>query len=325
MFNLINKQYHPSQYFLYSLIVFIIGIALASWWELNWRRWELGLFALMLGFLLATIFWWRKIEFRLIGLLGLFLFLALWRFSLSIPIINESRVEYYQESTAQINATIKKVDQRVDKQILTIFVDSLAVFRKVWDEEEKATSKDVSGKILVYAQSFPEFCSGDKISLKGEIKRAESIEDFRYDRFLAKDNIYSLLYYPQIFLLAQAKPNFISLLAKFKSQLGNKLDQNLAASEASIAKAMILGDKSRISKNLRNNYSHSGISHIMAISGLHISLLTIIMLQVLIFIGLWRYQAFYLITFLLALYLVLIGFPASALRASLMAWLVLWA
>ena len=194
MFNSFNRLYHPSQYFLYSLIAFIAGIALASWYEIDWRKFELALFALMLLFLLSTIFWWRSTTFRLIGLLGLFLFLALWRFSLSTPLIGENSIDYYQGQTAQIFAEIINVDQRIDKQIITVSTKSLSIEKKSWDENTSKRERTVSGKVLLYAGRYPEFRVGDMISLKGLIKKAKPIEDFRYDRFLAKDDIYSLIY-----------------------------------------------------------------------------------------------------------------------------------
>lgn len=63
----------------------------------------------------------------------------------------------------------------------------------------------------------------------------------------------------------------------------------------------------------------------MAISGMHM----IIVVQMLMFlslaVGLWRKQAFYLTLFLLIIYIIMIGAPASAVRAGIMAGLLLLA
>ncbi|MBD5545605.1 MAG: DNA internalization-related competence protein ComEC/Rec2 [Lachnospiraceae bacterium] len=60
-------------------------------------------------------------------------------------------------------------------------------------------------------------------------------------------------------------------------QLNRKLaagyDRGLPEKEAGILKAMVLGDKSELDTDIKNLYKQSGISHILAISGLHISLL----------------------------------------------------
>src|SRR5690606_5340200 len=61
------------------------------------------------------------------------------------------------------------------------------------------------------------------------------------------------------------------------------------------------------------------LSHIVAISGMHITILFAIVLAVLIGVGLGRPIASYVALVLIASYIVMIGAPASALRAGLMA------
>ena len=41
--------------------------------------------------------------------------------------------------------------------------------------------------------------------------------------------------------------------------------------EGALSKALLIGDKSDISPNLYNDFRISGVSHLMAVSGLHLS------------------------------------------------------
>ena len=56
---------------------------------------------------------------------------------------------------------------------------------------------------------------------------------------------------------------------------------------------MILGDKFFLTSDIRESFSRSGLSHIIAISGLHITLLASLFLSFLLFLGISRRQAFY--------------------------------
>lgn len=60
---------------------------------------------------------------------------------------------------------------------------------------------------------------------------------------------------------------------QIKEFLAEVLEQNFDGSDAGIMKAVLLGDKSSLEDEIKELYKRSGILHIMAISGLHISML----------------------------------------------------
>ena len=62
-------------------------------------------------------------------------------------------------------------------------------------------------------------------------------------------------------------------LYRLKRKLAEGYDSALPEKEAGIVKAMVLGDKSELDTDIKNLYKQSGISHVLAISGLHISLI----------------------------------------------------
>lgn len=93
---------------------------------------------------------------------------------------------------------------------------------------------------------------------------------------------------------------------------------HITQQELAIISAMTLGDKSHITHETRTNYSISGASHILAVSGLHIS----IIFQLILLLGGKRRRHPYIpvacALICIWAYTLFIGMPASSVRASSM-------
>ena len=79
----------------------------------------------------------------------------------------------------------------------------------------------------------------------------------------------------------------------------------------------ILGDKSYLSKYVVRSYQENGISHLFAISGMHISLLVLMITKILKLFKFNEYDRFKITSIILFLYLLLVGFSPSILRGVL--------
>lgn len=174
---------------------------------------------------------------------------------------------------------------------------------------------------------FPEYFYGDEITIKGQVNTPESSNDFNYKKYLSRFNIYSLAYHPKIFKLSEQNRGgtFKKTIFKSKNKIKETIELGLPEPESSLAKAIIVGDKKGIPDELRDNFSKAGLSHIVAISGMHIGILTGIIMWLFLIIGLTRKSAFYLSVLFLIIYITLVGAPASAVRAGIMGFLVLLA
>jgi competence protein ComEC len=64
----------------------------------------------------------------------------------------------------------------------------------------------------------------------------------------------------------------IGTLTQWRYHLTQMLRHKIPGTEGEIAAALVTGDRSGIPKNIRQNFTDAGIAHILAISGLHISL-----------------------------------------------------
>ncbi len=89
-------------------------------------------------------------------------------------------------------------------------------------------------------------------------------------------------------------------------------------SSAGIVEALTLGERFSIEDDILSAYQNLGVVHLMAISGMHVGLITAGLFYALIRIGLAREKAGILSLLFLPVYTLLSGAAPSVLRASLM-------
>ena len=109
-----------------------------------------------------------------------------------------------------------------------------------------------------------------------------------------------------------------NFLFRVRFSLSAILDTALPQKEASIVKTMILGDKSTLDKKIKELYQKNGLSHILAISGLHISMIGLGIYKLLILLRLKGKSAAFISSFFIILYGYLTGMSPSAQRAVVM-------
>ena len=82
--------------------------------------------------------------------------------------------------------------------------------------------------------------------------------------------------------------------------------------------AFILGNNKEIDENIMQSYKLNGISHLLAISGMHITIISSILLFILNHISKRRKVNYFLVIITLILYILLTDFMPSVVRASLL-------
>ncbi len=87
------------------------------------------------------------------------------------------------------------------------------------------------------------------------------------------EGIFLLAYQDDELTVNQDPPSWRNLPAKLRRRCLNILEENLAQDAAPFAKALLLGDRTGLDYETQTDFSVSGISHIVAVSGLHISIL----------------------------------------------------
>ena len=290
----------PSKIFLYLCLSFILGIFLASFINLSSAVYAV-FFILGLIFL---CFFKKSFKYLIFGLCILILCAGVLSYKLKVKKMENLLKEEEIEFTGVIT---EEPDIRVNKVNLIV------------------KNKEI-GKVLVISDLPNKFDYGNKVKVKGKIKIPNVYPHFNYRGYLAKDGIYYVMYYPKIILLEEDKGNFIyKEILCFKDKLRESIKKFISSPYNLILGAIILGDKKRIPQEWKNKLNITGLRHITAISGMHIIILSEILMLVLIWIGLYRGQAFYFTVIFIFLFIIMVGLPTSGIRAGIMGFLLLFA
>lgn len=112
--------------------------------------------------------------------------------------------------------------------------------------------------------------------------------------------------------------SFYSSIGKIKTEFSNIIDSYLPSENGAIAKAMTIGEKSDITDETINHFNYSGTSHLLVISGLHLSLWSIGVMRLAEKSSRLRKYTVIIGIGCLFLYSVLTGFTVSVIRAGVM-------
>ncbi len=328
----------PSKIFLYLCLSFIIGIFISSFFNpaLTCKggvNFSPVLILIISGILLISVFW-KNPEGKPSASYGASKKLVIVGFCL---ILFASGIFCHQRAELSIINNQLSIINDTEQEITLIGrVISEPDIRKT-NTKLTVDVKENLGKILVTTGKYPEYQYGDELKITGELKTPIEFEDFNYKDYLAKDGIYSVMYYPAIVSFAETRSrpradengsrlslSYVKILG-FKDKLRHTIGQNLSPPQSSILGAMILGDKSRISQELKDQWSRAGVRHITAVSGMHVAILTIILMTLLIGLGLWRQHALCLTLGIIIFFIVMTGLQPSAIRAGIMGSLLIFA
>ncbi len=136
--------------------------------------------------------------------------------------------------------------------------------------------------------------------------------------YYREKNIYYKVYGKTIKLTSARTDFFPCILLALKNRLGQFYQSHLPPEYAGIVTAMLLGDKASLQKDIKELYTISGIGHILAISGLHISILCMLLSFLLGKLPLPRHFSFLITAFFLISYASMTGFGISVNRAVIM-------
>ncbi len=274
---------------------------------------------LILGIFLISIFWRYK-QLAVIGFSILFLVFGIWRHQIAeFKIINNELRKYNDlgQKITLIGIVSDEPDIRERSIKLTIKSEQL-----ILDND----NIKISGKILVTANRYPEYQYGDKLKITGRLETPPIFEGFNYVDYLKKDGIYSIISWPEIDLIGTNFGNpIMKILFSFKNKFKETTRSFISPPQEGFLEALIFGDESIISKDWKAKLNLTGTRHITAVSGMNITILGFLILSFALSLGLWRQQAFFVSMFLLLLYILMIGAPASAIRAGIMGFLLMMA
>ena len=215
--------------------------------------------------------------------------------------------EYAGYMTARVSSEIRiEWDEDSDKDVYYFFVEDLYA----GDTELK-----YDGYVKLTSEDEPDYNAGDIIRIYGYLTASTHT---KFDSFhaydVAKKEGY-LIIASSVEKLSEGKLHLLERIPyKIKSNFYSRLDEDTAA----ICTALVIGDKEGLDEDLHDDISASGLAHLLAVSGLHISVLSAALFFILRKCKL-NAKICWIVVFLATLfYCFLCDFTASSLRALIM-------
>ena len=172
--------------------------------------------------------------------------------------------------------------------------------------------------------SMPLPLPGQICSVKGhflELSPATNEGEFSLSSYYKGEGISGVFQAKTIELVRGESSPFAKELFTLKQSLGNRIDALFPEETAGFLKSLFLGERSGITLSEKSLYQSAGISHILAISGLHLSLLGGFFYRLLLKIKLSSLLSSLITSFFLFSYFLFIGSSHSAFRALFMLFL----
>src|SRR6056297_1144966 len=146
--------------------------------------------------------------------------------------------------------------------------------------------------------------------------------EFDYSKWLKSQSISA---HGELVNLKYSSPAARSGWVQIRQGFLSRIDRFFSEDEASLAKALFIGYKKELTDETRKAFSRAGLSHIMAVSGMHVGFIVAPFWLLIPWLWRWtwgKYVGLVLLTLLLFSYAGITGFSASVSRASIMAWLL---
>lgn len=149
---------------------------------------------------------------------------------------------------------------------------------------EGSDHQPVAGKILLRLKGvWPhEILPGDTLAIRAELNRPYSYNTpgtFDYARYLAQKDIW-ITGFSRSPLFLQKVHGQQSLFHKLRyfgeivrTKIGSHIDASLTGDQAGVYRAILIGDRTQVSHDTLEAFKGSGVMHILAISGLHMSVI----------------------------------------------------
>ena len=141
-----------------------------------------------------------------------------------------------------------------------------------------------SYRLMVYVRPhLPRLEMGQIVRLEGEVlPLTRAVNPGGYDAFLhlRTQKMDGIMWVDRI-TIEGFQPNLFVHMRQIRDRIASVYDAVLPAQEAGIIRSMVLGDREDINRELVEIYRGAGIRHILSISGLHVTILTLLVNTVL--------------------------------------------
>ena len=217
-----------------------------------------------------------------------------------------------------------KISDMPIKEMVTITSDiPEKEYKKVCTAKIVRNNKKILINIKM-SQDIPSMKYGDSLYIEGEFKQPEEARNYKgynYKQYLKTKKIIGTVELEKVKILKSSNGSFIHNIQKY---IRDTINGTLTDEEGNLLLAILLGDKDKLSEDIQESFKTSNLSHMLAVSGAHVSYIILGLTYVLqnSIIG-KKNGKIVCIIFLLA-FMAITNFTPSVTRACIMAILTLF-
>ena len=217
-----------------------------------------------------------------------------------------------------------KISDMPIKEMVTITSDiQEKEYKKVCTAKIVRNNKKILINIKM-SQDIPSMKYGDSLYIEGEFKQPEEARNYKgynYKQYLKTKKIIGTVELEKVKILKSSNGSFIHNIQKY---IRDTINGTLTDEEGNLLLAILLGDKDKLSEDIQESFKTSNLSHMLAVSGAHVSYIILGLTYVLqnSIIG-KKNGKIVCIIFLLA-FMAITNFTPSVTRACIMAILTLF-
>jgi competence protein ComEC len=193
--------------------------------------------------------------------------------------------------------------------------------------EQGGVQRPASGGVLVRVAVGRTLRAGDMVTLEGHLALPPELPHFAYPAYLARQGILAQMDYPRVIVTGHKPPGRLlrpAWLLDARRTARNALERALPYPESALAHGIITGERAALPRDLTDAFDRSGTSHLIAISGYNITLVSGLVFSVLAGVT-GRRRAALLALVVIVLYALFVGLTPSVTRALVMGMLVIGA
>jgi competence protein ComEC len=313
---------------LWTALLFVLGIWVSYFVHVPVLFWWIGTTGCLAA---GSIAWMRRRSEHLAGqvLFALMVFMAgAFRYAGVTQDPPENHLSLFPDFGEQV-ALSGRVSDEPD-----VFAEKIRLTLESREVAWEGNWAEVRGRVLVTVkEGADDLGFGDLVTVHGRLRRpapARNPGAFDYRKYLGRRGISALLSVRkresiQRLEKGEARSFFSGGILPIRRSIRSTVDRNLLGAPAALLKGLLLGEKHALPKEVRAAFNRVGVSHVLAVSGLHVGLIAGIFFFVFRLLGLTRSRATWVTVGALIVYVFVVDKPPSVVRASVMAGLILFA
>ncbi|MEO8607344.1 MAG: ComEC/Rec2 family competence protein [Chloroflexota bacterium] len=181
-----------------------------------------------------------------------------------------------------------------------------------------------SGTVLVQAPHTANVHYGDQISATGVLITPAESDTFSYADYLARGGVFSIMQNAAVEVLSSGHGSPIySTLLYLKAQAGTFITRGLPEPQAGLLTGMLLGNQNGISPELGDAFGKVGASHVVAISGFNMVVLSGVVMALLKRAKVRERPAAFIGIVMILVYTIFVGANTAVVRATIMSGVVI--